>query len=444
MRPFNAISWVAKNLFKDIDVGRASTPSLIDIDADGDLDLVVGNQNGKLTYFENTGTESDPEFTRQTGSHNPFKGIDVGRASAPILIDIDGDGDLDLVVGKRNGKLKYFENTGNDSDPEFTRRMGLRNPFKGIKVGRGSTPNLIDIDGDGDLDLVVGKRNGKLEYFENTGNDSDPEFTKRTGRHNPFKGIKVGRASAPSLIDIDGDGDLDLVVGKWNGKLKFFENTGNNADKKFTSQSDDNNASKSVICFLKGTRIATPTGEHRIETLLPGDMVSTTTGPSRVRFISRTTHFLETLESMDELPIRIAAGAFGHLGPVRDLYVSPAHAIYIDGSLIHASALVNGATITRTTIGDWTGQNRPIEYLNIELEEHQLITAEGLVVESLIDNLPRSDWDNYTSYLTLYGEDLPIKELAFPRILFARQLSSALRRRLWEFEKTALMCPHVA
>ncbi|MFM7548587.1 MAG: hypothetical protein ACKO8I_06875, partial [Cyanobacteriota bacterium] len=64
------------------------------------------------------------------------------------------------------------------------------------------------------------------------------------------------------------------------------------------------------------------------------------------------------------------------------------------------------------------------------LEQHQLITAEGLTVESFVDNRPRCDWDNYTAYLSLYGQELPIAELPLPRILFRRQLSSRLQRHL--------------
>jgi autotransporter-associated beta strand protein/VCBS repeat-containing protein len=190
-------------------------------------------------------------------------------------------------------------------------------------------------------------------------------------------------------------------------------------------------ATVNVVCFLAGTLIATPSGERPIETLQPGDLISTAEGPQPVRFISRTSHFPWVLEANDVLPIRIAAGALGERGPVRDLYVSPDHAILVDGHLLHASVLVNGTTITRTSLAHWQQRiNQPIEYLNIELERHQLITAEGLVVESFVDNRPRSDWDNYTAYLSLYHQELPIRELLLPRVKFKRQLSSALRRLL--------------
>jgi VCBS repeat-containing protein len=201
-------------------------------------------------------------------------------------------------------------------------------------------------------------------------------------------------------------------------------------------------ATVNVVCFLAGTLISTPDGERPIESLQPGDLINTAAGPRPARFISRTTHFPMLLDANDVLPIRIAAGALGELGPLRDLYVSPDHAIFINGHLLHASVLVNGTTITHTSLAHWQQRhNQPIEYLNIELERHQLITAEGLVVESFVDNQPRCDWGNYTAYLSLYHQELPIPELPLPRVKFKRQLPSALRHLLQQLEGPALTNP---
>ena len=102
------------NPFDGIDVGSASYPALAEIDGDGtliqcpsidtlrprfvslagDLDLVVGNSYGSLTYIENNGTSTAPVFVQRTGSANIFDGIDVGSSSRPALGDLDGDGTL--------------------------------------------------------------------------------------------------------------------------------------------------------------------------------------------------------------------------------------------------------------------------------------------------------------------------------------------------------------
>uniref|UniRef100_UPI0034E04E55 FG-GAP-like repeat-containing protein n=1 Tax=Candidatus Thiodubiliella endoseptemdiera TaxID=2738886 RepID=UPI0034E04E55 len=232
---------LGNNPFEGIDVGDLSPPTLADIDGDGDLDLVMGEFYGTLKYYQNTGTTSNPAYEVKTGNSNPFDGIDVGRYSAPILVDIDGDGDLDLVVGEIYGTLKYYQNTGTTSNPTYEAKTGGSNPFNGIDVGYYSKPTLADIDGDGDLDLVVGEKYGTLKYYQNTGTTSNPAYEAKTGDSNPFDGIDVGYRSKPTLADIDGDGDLDLVVGEKNGTLKYYQNTGTTSNPAYEAKTGDDN-----------------------------------------------------------------------------------------------------------------------------------------------------------------------------------------------------------
>ena len=216
--------------------GSHSTPSFADLDGDGDLDAVVGEVDGTLNYFENTGSAIAPAFTARTGAANPFNGVDVGHYSTPSFADLDGDGDLDAVVGAIHGTLHYFENTGTATAPAFTERTGAANPFNAVNVGLNSAPSFADLDGDGDLDAVVGERYGTLHYFENTGTALAPAFTERTGAANPFNGVDVGFRSTPSFADLDGDGDLDAVVGEDDGSLHYFENTGSATAPAFTAR----------------------------------------------------------------------------------------------------------------------------------------------------------------------------------------------------------------
>ena len=202
---------VAGGPFDGINVGDDSAPVLADIDGDGDLDLVVGNRDGVLNYFENTGTSTTPLFVRRTGSANPFDGINVGNESAPALADLDDDGDLDLVLGDEGSLLNYFNNTGNSTAPTFVARTGSANPFNEINVGRDGSPAFVDLDGDHDLDLVVGESiYGVLIYLENAGNSTTPVFAQKSGSANPFDGIDVGYWTTPALADIDNDGTLGL------------------------------------------------------------------------------------------------------------------------------------------------------------------------------------------------------------------------------------------
>ena len=216
-------------------MGSYSTPSFADLDGDGDLDAVVGGNNGTLHYFANTTPHQPaPDFAEQTGAANPFDGVDVGNFSTPSFADLDGDGDLDALVGENGGTLRYFENTGSAIAPAFTERTGAANPFDGVDVAFNSSPSFADLDGDGDLDAVIGAQDGTLHYFQNTGSAIVPAFTEQTGAANPFSFVDVGTRSTPSFVDLDGDGDLDAVVGEEYGTLHYFENTGSAVAPAFT------------------------------------------------------------------------------------------------------------------------------------------------------------------------------------------------------------------
>ena len=194
-----------------------------------------GNVYGTLHYFENTGTAIAPAFTERTGAANPFNGVDVGFYSTPSFADLDGDGDLDAVVGATTAPCTISA-TPRRTAPDFAEQTGAANPFNAVDVGVFSTPSFADLDGDGDLDAVVGEIDGTLHYFENTGSASAPAFTARTGAANPFNGVDVGAYSTPSFADLDGDGDLDAVVGEFYGTLHYFENTGSAIAPAFTER----------------------------------------------------------------------------------------------------------------------------------------------------------------------------------------------------------------
>ncbi|MFN6473820.1 MAG: FG-GAP-like repeat-containing protein [Nostoc sp. SerVER01] len=241
---FVAVTGTA-NPFNSFDVGFSAAPTFADIDGDGDKDAVVGALDGTLKYYKNTGSATNPVYTEQTGNNNPFDGIDVGSFCNPNLADLDADGDFDAVVGTGIGSFKYYRNTGSATNPIYTEQTGSNNPFNNINpvinVGSDSNAAFADLDADGDLDAVLGETSGRLNYYRNTGSANNPIYTQQTGSNNPFDSIDVGRFSRPTLADIDGDGDFDAVVGAESGNLNYYLNTGSATNPIYTEQTGSNN-----------------------------------------------------------------------------------------------------------------------------------------------------------------------------------------------------------
>ena len=225
------------NPLDSVTVGSSSTPTFTDLDGDGDYDLIVGNEDGDIAYFENTGTVTAPSFTQRTGTANPFDNITKGSWSTVTLADLDGDGDLDLAVGNNDGDVHYYENTGTSANPSFTQRADAANPLNNINAGSYNSPIFVDFDDDNDPDLVVGSGNENIYYFENTGTTTAPSFIQRTDFDNPFNGLIAGGFSAPEFVDLNGDGNLDLIVGNQVGEIHYFKNTGTDASPEFSPQS---------------------------------------------------------------------------------------------------------------------------------------------------------------------------------------------------------------
>ncbi|GAB4073120.1 Hint domain-containing protein [Ancylobacter sonchi] len=189
---------------------------------------------------------------------------------------------------------------------------------------------------------------------------------------------------------------------------------------------DPSTGTVGYACFLAGTMIATPDGERAVETLAIGDAVLTASQEIRlVKWIGRQTVVSMFAEPTRAFPIRIAAGALGENMPVRDLYISPDHALLIDGLLVQAGALINGTTIRQV--------ERPearFTYFHIEVDDHAIILADGVPAETFVDNVSRRRFDNYAEFEALYGPGSPVTEMDLPRVKSMRQLPASIRARL--------------
>lgn len=212
------------NPFSLVSVGYESKPTYGDIDDDGDLDLFVGNGAGEINFFRNIGNSTTPMF--DTLQLDPFGLVSQNSNYVSLhLQDMDADGDYDLWYGDGGFQFVYFKNIGTVTAPAFD--TATVNPF-GLIAPYGEYEAKIttgDLDNDGDFDMLVGASYADVYYYENTGTDSFPAFAAAV--QNPFGLANVGgNYAAPTIFDLDNDGDLDVTINNNYGVLAFFENTG--------------------------------------------------------------------------------------------------------------------------------------------------------------------------------------------------------------------------
>ena len=193
-------------------------PAFADLDGDGDQDLLVGEDYGVKKYFQNTGTPLNPQFAAP--QVNPFGLSSTNYPAFPAFADLDGDGDMDLLVGELYGALKYFQNIGTPFNPDFA--APLTNPFGLDSTYIFALTAFADLDGDGDQDLLIGEYYGVLKYYQNTGTSLSPQFA--APQENPFGLESTNMVAAPAFADLDRDGDFDLLVGEYFGEMQYFQN----------------------------------------------------------------------------------------------------------------------------------------------------------------------------------------------------------------------------
>ncbi|MEM6397556.1 MAG: FG-GAP-like repeat-containing protein [Bacteroidota bacterium] len=237
------------NPYFDFDIGFRHSPTLIDLDFDNDLDLVVGGGNNGLNYYRNEGSNLEPQFQPIFGSQNPFLIVSSSDADGSIVkfADIDGDGDLDAMftpsVGSNLynfGTYVFLENIGSSSNPSYDIVEESDSRFFCADLFSASI-DVADLDADGDFDIIAANSDGFFQYYKNTGDEQNPEFERQLNENNPLYGGPSGNyESGPNLSDWDNDGDLDLMVGKGNVHcgipFAFYRNVSNNGDAVFREE----------------------------------------------------------------------------------------------------------------------------------------------------------------------------------------------------------------
>ena len=220
---------VKKDFLQDemIEVGDYAYPAFVDADGDGDQDLFIGNYGnaqfrGVIAFFENVGSASLPSFRLVT---DDYLGLSIlSRFSMrPQFIDITGDGNLDLAFLLTDGlnlttSLLYIAGT----QPNAIRFDNLEVKSIDFQIGNSENILLADIDQDGLVDILLGRANGALEYWRNTGPAAALAFARQD---DAFMGLSPSLARAnlnASIADLDNDGREDLLIGDQNGNLTVY------------------------------------------------------------------------------------------------------------------------------------------------------------------------------------------------------------------------------
>jgi hypothetical protein len=230
------------------------SPNFADFDGDGDLDLLCGEFLDGFTYFQNTGTRTKPKYAlvkRVKTDEGGYLKMDLEMIT-PTAFDWDKDGDLDLIVGDEDGRVAFVENTGKFDEakvPVFKGPRYFQQEAEDLKFGALVTPVGFDWDGDGDTDLICGNTAGYIGWFENLSGPkvarpkwAAPKLLEAGGKViRPMAGGN-GSIQGPceakwgyttqTVADWDGDGLPDLLMNSILGKVTWFKNVGTREEPK--------------------------------------------------------------------------------------------------------------------------------------------------------------------------------------------------------------------
>lgn len=202
---------------------------MVDADLDGRKDLLAGEAEGNIRLYRNINTDEEPEFDAGTlleaGPAGSRIVIDVGQRTTPVVVDWDLDGRRDLLVGSKDGFVHLFRNTGTDAAWEFAAGETLQADGADLVVpSLRASPHVLDFDGDGRRDLLLGNTEGQILFYPNVGTDAEPSFAGYTFIESDGVPIDLPGTprSRPFLCDWNEDGITDMLVGSGDGLVRLY------------------------------------------------------------------------------------------------------------------------------------------------------------------------------------------------------------------------------
>lgn len=220
------------------------SPNFADFDRDGDLDLICGEFRDSFTFFLNTGSRTKPVYaegqTLMVGDEPLTMDLQM---IVPVAFDWDRDGDLDLICGDEDGRVALLEGKGVtwQGVPIFEKPVYFQQSARDVKFGALATPYGVDWDQDGDEDIICGNTAGYIGFFENLGGGEHPKWAKvkllkaggqtiriLAGRNGSIQGPAESKwgYTTQTVADWDHDGLLDIVVNSIWGKIIWYRNIG--------------------------------------------------------------------------------------------------------------------------------------------------------------------------------------------------------------------------
>ena len=237
---------------KPIDVYGNTTPNIADFDGDGDLDIICGEFVDRFTYFENTGSRENPTYAKGRFLENASGILEMDlEMMRPVALDWNNDNKIDLVVGDEDGRVVFIENTGTvkDNMPIFMSPIYIQQKSQNLKFGALVTPFSVDWDDDGDEDLICGNSAGYIGFIENLDGSENPDFKEPVYLEADGEIIRImagesGSIQGPAerkwgyttltVADWDGDGLKDIVLNSIFGKVEWYRNIGTKTAPKLT------------------------------------------------------------------------------------------------------------------------------------------------------------------------------------------------------------------